>query len=261
MLSSDPFSFDEGPRATSSPSAVAARISRTEEQTSMMMQRFTAYVIEVSDFGRSFEVSHRYSEFEALYRSIETDCLGVSLPPMPPKGTDGTDMAVVAQRKVELQKILNFMLSNAEVVMEKQLHIWKFLNLANPTVIASRFVLVPRARSTVLKTLTKLNDAKYKDDVFRLSHPSVTNLLLEACREFRNGDAGNGHWCWQPGGRTAVCQLLAGALGHSESARARMLEGDIIAVLLGVVERDECALDDVRTALNVIVAREARFDV
>jgi len=241
----------------SSASSITVRIVRTEEQISVLMQRFTAYVIEVCDFGRTSEVAHRYGDFETLYKSIMVECPGVNLPNMPAKGVDGTDMAVVAKRKVDLEKILRAMLSSPEVLVEKQLQIWKFLNLENPAVIAGRFALIPRIRPQVLKTLVKLNEPKYKDDVFRLGHQSITDLLLEALREFRNGQAESKHWCRQDEGRKSVCQLLAGALGASEAARARLIEADVIGTLVGIVEREESALDDARTALNVIVAREA----
>eukprot|EP00927_Polykrikos_kofoidii_P033979 TRINITY_DN28825_c0_g1_i1.p1 TRINITY_DN28825_c0_g1~~TRINITY_DN28825_c0_g1_i1.p1 ORF type:complete len:1053 (-),score=239.45 TRINITY_DN28825_c0_g1_i1:75-3233(-) len=233
------------------------RITRTEEQVSMMMQRFTAYIVEVSDFGRNFEVSHRYGDFEALHKGIFAEAPGIMLPSMPPKGVDGTDMAVVAMRKVELEKIIRAMIACPEVLMEKSLLLWKFLNLPNPAVIAGRFVAVPRSRASTLKTLAKLNDPKYKEDIYRLSHNAMTDLFAEALREFRKGDVdGGNHWCWQPGGRQAVCQLLAVALGI-ESARTRLLEADVIGSLLGLVERDESSLDDARAALNVVVAREA----
>eukprot|EP00439_Symbiodinium_sp_Y106_P059497 s908_g8.t1 len=116
-------------------------------------------------------------------------------------GADGTDAAVIGSRKVELEKVLRAMIANAEVVMEKSLHLmirhepfrWKFLELGNPTVIATRFVTVPRARGSVYKTLAKLNDEKYRDDVYRLGHASVTDLLLEGLREHRRG-TDSGHW-------------------------------------------------------------------
>eukprot|EP00439_Symbiodinium_sp_Y106_P043677 s2378_g5.t1 len=48
------------------------------EQMSLMMQRFTAYVIEINDFGKVCEVSHRYSDFEALYKAGSIECRGMS---------------------------------------------------------------------------------------------------------------------------------------------------------------------------------------
>merc|ERR1719421_791911 len=149
---------------------IIARIVRTEEQTSIVMQRFTAYIVEVNDFGRVTEVAHRYSDFETLHRALAPEAPG--LPVMPPKGVDSTDQAVVASRKVELQKILAFMLQSPEVLMDKNLHLWKFLELANPAVIACRFVLVPRSRASSFKTLAKLVEPKYKDETFRLAHTS-----------------------------------------------------------------------------------------
>jgi len=235
---------------------VSVRIARTDEHTSMMMQRFTVYVIEVNDFGRLSEVSHRYGDFEALHKELLTELPALNLPPLPPKGVDGTDMAVVAMRKVELEKLLHFMLQSPDVLLEKTLALWKFLNLPNPTVIALRFIQVPKSRSMTLKTLTKLNDAKYKEDVFRLGHQGMTDLLLEGLRELVRGTA-EGHWAGQKDGRTYICQLLAGALGCSEATRARLLDQDIVALLLSLVERDEAALEDARTALNVVVAKEA----
>jgi hypothetical protein len=222
-----------------------------------MMQRFTAYVVEVVDFGKNLEVTHRYGDFEALHKSLLQECPGLNLPPLPPKGVDGTDMAVVAMRKVELEKFLRFLLSSPEVLMEKALLVWKFLNLANPAVISGRFIGVPRSRANNLKTLAKLCDPKYKEEVYRLAHPSMTNLFLEALRELGKFESESTHWSMQPGGRSAVCQVLAGALGSAEAARQRLLEAGVIGLLLAVLEREESALDDTRTALNVVVAREA----
>mmetsp|Transcript_112586 Transcript_112586/g.363578 ORF Transcript_112586/g.363578 Transcript_112586/m.363578 type:complete len:1127 (+) Transcript_112586:101-3481(+) len=260
MLSSEP--FDGESSSGSAASCVTVRILRTDEQLSLMMQRFTAYVIQVSDFGRTNEVSHRYGDFEALHRSLLTECPGVRLPPMPPKGVDGTDVAVIKSRKGELEKMLQSMLANPEVLLEKSLHLWKFLDLPNPTVIATRFVSVPRSRASTFRTLGKLVEPKYKDDVFRLGHPAVVELLAEGLRELRQGDPAGGHWVQQQAGRTTLCQLLGGALASSETARSRLLESDVVAHLLALVERDETALDDARVALNVIVAREAdRLDV
>merc|ERR1719450_1944484 len=109
-----------------------------------------------------------------------------------------------------------------------------------------------------MKTLSKLvTEPKYKEDVYRLAFPAMTDWLMEGLRELRGGDPEREHWCRQPNGRNIVCQLLGGALGHSEATRTRLLEADIIALLLGLVERDENGLDDARVALNVIVAREA----
>jgi hypothetical protein len=86
---------------------MSIRIARTEEQTGLMMQRFTAYVVEVSDFGRGSEVPHRYGDFETLRGNLLQECPSLNLPPLPPKGVDGTDMAVVAMRKVELESFLD----------------------------------------------------------------------------------------------------------------------------------------------------------
>ncbi|CAE8729401.1 unnamed protein product [Polarella glacialis] len=118
---------------------------------------------------------------------------------MPPKGVDGTDVAVVAARKVELEKVLRAMLSSPEVLMEKELSIWKFLDLGNPAVIVGRFIMVPRARANALKTMSKLNDVKYKDDVYRLGHQVVTDLLMEGLREQRRGNS-ESHWATQAQG-------------------------------------------------------------
>jgi len=237
------------------PSCLGVRIVRTEEQMSLMMQRFTAYIIEINDFGKTTEVAHRYSDFETLHKALLTENPQLQLPPLPPKGADGTDSAVIAARKVDLEKLLRGMLENEQVLMERSLHLWKFLELGNPTVIAGRFVLAPRARPTVFKTLAKLNDDKYRDDVYRLGHSVVTELLLEGLREMRKGTDSN-HWSCTPGGRLPLCQLVAGALGTTQAARERLVDAGVINLLLGLVQTEESALDDVRPALNVIVARE-----
>jgi len=222
-----------------------------------MMQRFTAYIIEVSDFGQATEVAHRFGDFDTLHKTLLTECPGINLPAMPPKGVDGTDAAVVASRQKELEKLLTAMLASPDVLMEKGLALWKFLNLSNPSVICGRFVAVPRSRHTTLKTLAKLTDPKYKEDVYRLGHAPMCEVLMEALKELRGGDPESGHWCRQSGGRAAICTLLAGALGTTETARSKLIDMDIISQLLGLVERDEGGLDDARSALNVIVARES----
>eukprot|EP00930_Biecheleria_cincta_P028798 TRINITY_DN20067_c0_g1_i2.p1 TRINITY_DN20067_c0_g1~~TRINITY_DN20067_c0_g1_i2.p1 ORF type:complete len:1055 (-),score=284.52 TRINITY_DN20067_c0_g1_i2:67-3231(-) len=252
MLSTDDFdaSFGSAPVAP----CITVRIVRTEEQMSVLMQRFTAYVIEVNDFGRMKECSHRYSEFETLHKALMPFCPG--LPAMPPKGADGTDSAVIAARKGELEKILRFLLASSEALMDKELNLWKFLEMGNPSVIVGRFVMVPRARPIVLKTMAKLNDDKYKDDVYRLGHSSVLDLLMEGLRETRRGGSSDSHWAVQSGGTSALCQLVAGALGTTQDARDRLLDLDVITALLGIVQTEESALDDARPALNVIVARE-----
>lgn len=240
--------------ATTTP-CLGLRIVRTEEQMSLMMQRFTAYVIEINDFGKVTEVAHRYSDFETLHKALLMENPGLQLPPLPPKGADGTDAAVIAARKVELEQLLRGMLGNVEVLMERSLHFWKFLELGNPTVIAGRFVMAPRARPSVFKTLAKLNDEKYRDDVYRLGHVAVTDLLIEGLREMRKG-VESGHWSCAAGGRLPLCQLVAGALGTTQAARERLIDAGVINLLLGLVQNEEAALDDVRPALNVIVARE-----
>eukprot|EP00435_Cladocopium_sp_Y103_P018195 s1162_g4.t1 len=219
------------------------------------MQRFTAYIIEINDFGKVTEVAHRYSDFETLHKALLMENPQLQLPPLPPKGADGTDAAVIAARKVELEQLLRGMLGNVEVLMERSLHFWKFLELGNPTVIAGRFVMAPRARPSVFKTLAKLNDEKYRDDVYRLGHVAVTDLLIEGLREMRKG-VDSGHWSCAAGGRLPLCQLVAGALGTTQAARERLIDAGVINLLLGLVQNEESALDDVRPALNVIVARE-----
>ncbi|CAJ1353940.1 unnamed protein product [Effrenium voratum] len=121
--------FDATFSTSTSTPCLGVRITRTEEQMSIMMQRFTAYVIEIDDFGRVCEVSHRYSDFETLHKALMMECPAVQLPPMPPKGADGTDAAVIAARKVDLEKVLKSMITNSEALMEKSL----LLPLGNPT--------------------------------------------------------------------------------------------------------------------------------
>jgi len=85
----------------------------------------------------------------------------------------------------------------------------------------------------------------------------MADVLIEGLRELRRGDPESGHWCWQQNGRSSTCQLIAAAMSSSDAGRARFLDMDLLSLLLGLVERDEGSLDDTRTALNVVVAREA----
>lgn len=252
MLSMEP--SDEISQGDADSICVSVKIVRTEEQTSLV-QRFTTYVIEVSDFGRTHETHHRYGDFEALHKSIAVECPRVRLPPMPPKGLDGTDAAVIRTRKVELETILLTMLRMPDVLMERQLLLWKFLDLANPAVVATRFVDVPSSRPSTCKSLAKLVDPKYKDDIHRLGHNSVTNVLLEGLAELSSG-CDDHHWVKQPGGSQAVCNLVAGAINASDAARAKLLHCNLIGKLLSILELDGDSLGDVRVALNVVVNRE-----
>jgi len=228
---------------------VSCRIIRTEEQTSVLLQKYMAYVIEVVDFGRKFEISHRFSEFQELHTVLTPVAPG--LPGMPPKGVDGTDPQVVQQRRQALDNLLQWLMKSVEALTEKNLVLWKFLELPNPAIICGRFVILPQTRETNARMMLKLlQDDKYKEDVYRLSHQSLLDIWLDWVRDLNSPTGGEM--------RKVVCQLLQGALQRSETARTYLLDQDCMGIFLAIVEKSEAALDDIRTVLNVIVAREGK---
>lgn len=153
-------------------------IPSTEEKSSML-KSYTAYIVNVVDFGRAYTIEKRFDDFSKLHADVlEID---KNLPPLPEKKMfASTDSSVVAERKPAFEKLLKYMLRSEEIAFDKAQHIWKFLELSLPAMVAARF-LFKSQRLNYVKQLGKLLDEKYKEEhAYRLCHESVlkTNLYL-----------------------------------------------------------------------------------
>eukprot|EP00392_Amoebophrya_sp_AT5.2_P004094 g4099.t1 len=108
---------------------VFVQIKKTETKLSYLLQEYTDYVIEVHDFGKERTVSHRFNDFFTLHAALSP--LDLNLPVLPQKGMDSTDPLVVEDRKAKLSIFLQYCLNSEVIRLEKNLHIWKFLEFEN----------------------------------------------------------------------------------------------------------------------------------
>mmetsp|Transcript_126128 Transcript_126128/g.318337 ORF Transcript_126128/g.318337 Transcript_126128/m.318337 type:complete len:1019 (-) Transcript_126128:74-3130(-) len=198
---------DSGPAAASTvpgaageaqmKSPVQIRISNTEERSSML-KSFTVYIVQISDFGRSYQIERRFDDFAKLHTDLVT--YDSNLPPLPEKKMwASTDASTVAERKPAFEKILRYMLRSEEIVMEKSQALWKFLEMPPPGVVAARYMFKTH-RLNYARQCGKLLDPKYeREHAYRLAHESVikTNLLvlaseLDVARSEVSGARGGG---------------------------------------------------------------------
>lgn len=144
-----------------------------------MLKSYTAYIVTVNDFGNNYTLERRFDDFQKLHADVLP--IDKNLPPLPEKRMfASTDASVVAERRPAFEKLLRYMLKSEEIAFDKGQHIWKFLDLSNPAMVAARYVFKTR-RLTYLKQCAKLLDDKYREEhAFRLCHESIlkTNLHL-----------------------------------------------------------------------------------
>ncbi|CAD7946113.1 unnamed protein product [Amoebophrya sp. A120] len=206
---------------------VYVKINRTETKLSFLLQEYTDYVIEVHDFGRDRIVNHRFNDFFTLHAALTP--LDLNLPVLPQKGMDSTDPVVVEDRKAKLSIFLQYCLNSEVIRLEKQLHIWKFLEFENAGLSVSRFVFGPDfVRSNLFKTLPKLCvDEKYATEVYRLAHPEVLQICTD---HILNGNP--------PECLAQAAQLLTGAVKVGKLSVVEQLQGKV-----GFLQRLFRALD------------------
>merc|ERR1719261_2421229 len=108
-----------------------------------MLKSYTAYCISVNDFGRVYTIERRFGDFEKLH--MEVSQIDRNLPPIPEKKMfASTDESVVAERKPAFEKMLRYMLRSEEIACDQEQHIWKFLQLSLPAMVASRYLFKAR---------------------------------------------------------------------------------------------------------------------
>jgi len=161
---------------------IEIEIPTTAARTGTMgMQSFTVYIIKVKDFGREYEVEHRYSDFQGLREALLP--IAQELPPLPEKKwMASTDEATVQERRPMLEKLLRGCLQNEAVLFERDQQIFKFLELTPPAMAAGRFLSKGGQLQYLLK-MKMLLDPKYeKEHAYRLGHVNLvrTNLRLLA---------------------------------------------------------------------------------
>mmetsp|Transcript_82615 Transcript_82615/g.130161 ORF Transcript_82615/g.130161 Transcript_82615/m.130161 type:complete len:944 (+) Transcript_82615:147-2978(+) len=153
-------------------------IPSTEEKSSML-KSYTAYIVNVVDFGRSYTIERRFDDFSKLHAEVSE--IDKNLPPMPEKKMwSSTDSSIVAERRPAFEKLLKYMLRTEEIAFEKGQIVWKFLELPTPAMVAARY-LFKSQRLSYAKQCGKLLDDKYREEhAYRLFHESIlkTNLYL-----------------------------------------------------------------------------------
>eukprot|EP00401_Gymnodinium_catenatum_P005199 CAMPEP_0117500412 /NCGR_PEP_ID=MMETSP0784-20121206/22763_1 /TAXON_ID=39447 /ORGANISM="" /LENGTH=525 /DNA_ID=CAMNT_0005295621 /DNA_START=69 /DNA_END=1643 /DNA_ORIENTATION=+ len=142
------------------------------------LKSYTAYCIQVTDFGRNYIVERRFDDFQKLHQDLAP--VDVSLPALPEKKMfASTDASVVAERRPAFERLLNHMLQNEEIAFEKEQFLWKFLDLPLPGVVAARYLYKNR-RVSYVKQAAKLLEAKYeKEHAYRLCHECILRANLQ----------------------------------------------------------------------------------
>lgn len=237
------------------------------------LKSYTAYLIQVSDFGHTLTIERRFVDFEKLHTEVlEID---KNLPPLPEKKMfASTDESVVAERRPAFEKILRYMLRSEEIACDQGQHIWKFLELPLPAMVAARYLFKSR-RLQYLKQCGKLLDDKYvKEHSYRLCHDSIlkTNLHLlsadgnlarqsKAASDEEAGDAQAGDYTDL---ETSVLEMVRHAIAQGgEEARKVFLEEDGLAIMwrlqLRMAQRSgSCSAPDdrVRKVLSALIHGE-----
>eukprot|EP00928_Gymnodinium_smaydae_P063509 TRINITY_DN47061_c0_g1_i1.p1 TRINITY_DN47061_c0_g1~~TRINITY_DN47061_c0_g1_i1.p1 ORF type:complete len:978 (+),score=151.58 TRINITY_DN47061_c0_g1_i1:64-2997(+) len=244
-------------------SGVTITIPRTEEKSSMGgLKPYTAYCVEVNDFGTCYTVERRFDDFQKLRADLAE--IDSSLPHLPEKKMWGsTDASVVAERRPAFEKLLNYMLRSEEVVFESENHLWKFIEIPTPGVVAARYLFRKR-RIAYVKQCMKLLDEKYKQEhSYRLCHESMLaahlqllssegQLVLQkapAMNEDADGspsaapaaqraDGPKGAQVNDPDLEGGVLEMLRyGISNGKQSARKRFVEEDGIRAILDLIRR------------------------
>lgn len=159
---------------------ISISIPTTEEKASMGgLKSYTAYCVQVSDFGKTFTIERRFDDFQKLHCDLAA--VDPGLPALPEKKMfASTDAAVVAERKPAFERLLRYLMKSEEAVFDTGQALWKFLELPATAMVAVRY-LHKSKRLSYVKQCGKLLDSKYeKEHAYRLCHESLlrTNLFL-----------------------------------------------------------------------------------
>jgi len=233
---------------------IQVSIPNTEEKSSMGgLKSYTAYCVNISDFGRQYTIERRFDDFQKLHADLTA--VDRSLPALPEKKMfSSTDAATVAERKPAFEKLLRYMLRSEDVVFEPGMLVWKFLDLSTPAMVAARYLFKSRRLSYVKQT-GKLLDQKYLEEhSYRLCHESIlkTNLHLLSTEGMlvASGVSEPSESASTPGAdaatarkndadmETAVIEMIRHAVGQGgEEARKCFLEDNGLATMLRLLLR------------------------
>eukprot|EP00929_Paragymnodinium_shiwhaense_P077143 TRINITY_DN39707_c0_g1_i1.p1 TRINITY_DN39707_c0_g1~~TRINITY_DN39707_c0_g1_i1.p1 ORF type:complete len:1008 (-),score=271.90 TRINITY_DN39707_c0_g1_i1:123-3146(-) len=162
-------------------------IPTTEDKSSMGgLKSYTAYCIQVNDFGRTYVVERRFDDFCQLHANLVG--LDPGLPPLPEKKMfASTDASTVAERRPAFEKLLQHMLRSEDIAFESNAYFWKFIEMPDPGMVVARY-LYPSRRIRLLRKgkggepaqMAKIVlDPKYeKDHAYRVCHESVMKVNL-----------------------------------------------------------------------------------
>lgn len=250
---------------------VQVTIPNTEEKSSMGgLKSYTAYLVNVIDFGRAFTIERRFDDFQQLHLSVSE--IDKNLPPMPEKKMfASTDESVVAERRPAFEKLLRYMLRTEEIACHKEQHVWKFLDLPLPAMVAARYLFKSK-RLQYLKQCGKLLDEKYiKEHAYRLCHDSIlkTNLYLltaegNAGRAQTAGAESEAAEAPDPELETSLIEMVRHAIGQgTDETRKTFLEEGGLATMwtlqLRMAQRPgSCSAPDdlVRKVLSALIHGE-----
>lgn len=161
---------------------ITISISRTEERSGMGgLRSYTAYCVEVSDFGKNYVVERRFDDFQKLHADLLP--LDPTLPALPEKKMfASTDASVVAERKPAFERLLRHMLKNEEIACESGHHLWKFIEFPAPGVPAVRYLFKNRRANYILACRKLLAPDRHAEHAYRVCHDTIikANLALLA---------------------------------------------------------------------------------
>jgi hypothetical protein len=236
-----------------------------------MVKSYTAYIINVNDFGRTYTIERRFDDFQKLHAEVSE--IDKNLPSLPEKKMfASTDASVVAERRPAFEKLLRYMLRSEELACDtagtKQQHVWKFLELSLPAMVAARY-LFRSQRIAYLKQCGKLLDDKYiKEHAYRLCHDSIlkTNLHLLSSEGqiVGSADASSSSKVNDPDMELIVVDMVRHAVAQGgEEARKSFLEeqglGLMMKLLIRIAERQgasDTPDQRVRNVLNALIHGE-----
>lgn len=177
---SSPTNVDKTSRSVPHDVPIYVSIPTTAEKSAYGgLKAYTAYCIEINDFGKELTIERRFDDFKSLHTELIT--IDSTIPPLPEKKWGAsTDAATVNERRPAFEKLLRHCLQSDIVVFDSNQHIWKFLELPPPAIVAARYVHKKRAAEFARQISKLLKEEYVKDQGYRLCHPSIvkTNLRL-----------------------------------------------------------------------------------
>jgi len=158
---------------------IQVSIPRTEEKSGYVTA-YTAYCIQVVDFGRPYTVEKRFDDFNKLYADLTGLVDDGSLPALPEKKMfSSTNAEVVAERKPQLEKLLKYALRREEIVFDTGHCIAKFLEIPVGAMVCLRYLMSKGKKHSYTRQCWKLLEKQFlKEHAWRICHESVVRMNL-----------------------------------------------------------------------------------